>query len=374
MDALTFAPVSFADLPGWTADDQAAALEAFKTSCATLKGSTTATGLTRRWIEAPAFANTCAAASAVAPAAQAARAFFETTFRPFRPIHSGPPGLLTGYYEPELQGSRTPSSAFPVAIYRRPPDLLNVLAEADRATAPGVLTHERRTEAGALVPYFTRREIEEGALAGKGLELLYVADRVEAFMMQVQGSGLIAMTDGSKVKLAYDGKNGRPYTSIGRSLIDEGIIGADKMTLEALSDWLKADAERGRAVMWRNESFVFFRELTGPDAGKTFGALDIPLTPGRSLAVDAGRHALGLPIFVNAPTLTHAPGATNGFRRLMIAQDVGAAIRGPERGDIFFGHGPEAGALAGQTKSAGEFFLLLPNDLDPGLLRGSPAP
>jgi membrane-bound lytic murein transglycosylase A len=161
------------------------------------------------------------------------------------------------------------------------------------------------------------------------------------------------------VRVTYNGKNGHPYTSIGRYLIDAGLFPADQMSLDALKVWLKADADRGRDVMRQNKSYVFFRELEGEEADSPLGTQDIPLSDGRSLAVDTLFHAIGTPVFVSAPTLTHAT-PSGGFARLMIAQDVGSAIRGPERGDIYFGSGDEAGRLAGITKHPGSYFVLLP--------------
>jgi membrane-bound lytic murein transglycosylase A len=243
-------------------------------------------------------------------------------------------------------------------MYRRPPDLVNLVEEAQRAVKGATLTHARRTLAGN-VPYATRAEIDAGALEGQGLELLYLVDAVDVFFMQVQGSGRIRLPDGSKVRVHYDGKNGHPYTSIGRYLIDKGLFAADQLSLGTLQKWLRANPERARKVMHQNASYVFFRELSGVEAEHVLGALEVPLTPGRSLAVDASVHALGTPVYVTAPTLTHAVKG-RPFQRLMIAQDVGSAIKGPERGDIYFGSGTAAGRLAGVTKQGGRFFVLLP--------------
>ncbi|MEQ1713598.1 MAG: MltA domain-containing protein, partial [Hyphomicrobium sp.] len=208
-------------------------------------------------------------------------------------------------------------------------------------------------------PYPTRQEIDEGALAGKGLELLYLADPVDVFFMQVQGSGRIELPDGSMVRVTYDGKNGHPYTSVGRHLIDTGAFAAEQVSLQSLEKWLKSEPARGRTAMWHNKSYVFFRELSGSQAAGPLGAMSIPLTEGRSLAVDTGFHQLGLPVWVSSPKLTHATRA-GGFHRLMIAQDVGSAIRGAERGDIYFGSGEAAGRLAGVTKHPANFVVLLP--------------
>jgi membrane-bound lytic murein transglycosylase A len=178
--------------------------------------------------------------------------------------------------------------------------------------------------------------------------------------MQIQGSGRVELPNGEKVRIAYDGKNGYPYTSVGKVLIEEGQIPPEAMSLEAVKRWLSADPERAKAVMWKNQSYVFFRELTGDDAKTTIGANGIPLRAGRSLAVDTSFYSLGMPIYVDAPEITHVT-KTGGFRRLMIAHDVGSAIKGIERGDIYFGSGDAAGRLAGITRQPGRFFVLLPD-------------
>lgn len=359
--AATFEPVDFAQLPGWDADDQLAALHAYLVSCGKVLAAVKAGNPTGRTPPTPEFLSACHDAGRVAVSVRtrlAARAFFEANFAPHRVVHDKSAGLLTGYYEPLLAGSLSPDARFKVPIYRRPPDLVNVVEETQRGARSDGLTHVRMTAAGP-VPYPTRAEIESGALQGKGLELLYLEDPVDAFFMQIQGSGRIRLTDGSTIRISYDGKNGHPYTSIGRHLIDTGQLAADRMSLDALGRWLRTDPERGRKVMWRNASFVFFRELKGAEAKSAMGALEIPLTPGRSLAVDTSFHTLGTPVYVSAPSIMHA--LHHGpFQRLMIAQDVGSAIKGPERGDIYFGSGNAAGRLAGVTKHPGNFFVLLP--------------
>lgn len=363
--AITFKPESFAELPGWEKDDHLAALHAYLVSCVRVLAAVRAGNQTGRTPPTPAFLSAChdaarsVAVSTKAPAASA-RAFFESHFTPHRVLHDKPEGLLTGYYEPLLEGSRTPDARFTTPIYRRPPDLVNIVEETQRGAKSEGLTHGRQTPSG-IVAYATRAEIEGGALKGKDLELLYLKDPVDAFFMQIQGSGRIKLTDGTLIRVTYDGKNGHPYTSIGRHLIDTGQLAADKMSLEALGKWLKADPERGRKVMWQNASFVFFRELKGSEAKGAIGAIDIPLTPGRSLAVDTAFHALGTPVYVSAPSLVHAL-HFGPFQRLMIAQDVGSAIKGPERGDIYFGSGNGAGKLAGVTKHPGNFYVLLPRE------------
>jgi membrane-bound lytic murein transglycosylase A len=358
-----FEPATYADLPGWETDDHLAAFKAFLASAPRIKAAAKA-GNKAGAVAIPSelLAACDAAAKLPTPVTKAAaRAFFEATFTPHRVIHAAPRGLLTGYYEPVLEGSREKSDRFATPIYRRPPDLVNLVHEAQRGAKADQLTHARKTGTGTE-PYPTRSEIEGGALAGKNLELMYLADPVDTFFMHIQGSGRIRLTDGTTVRVHYDGKNGHPYTSIGRYLIDQGILAADKISMGALGKWLRADPLRGSQVMQQNKSFVFFRELAGEEARGPLGVLSIPLVAGRSLAVDAGVHAIGTPMYVVSPTLTHASKSSkeHGFRRLMIAHDVGSAIRGPERGDIYFGSGDTAGKLAGITKHPGNFFVLLP--------------
>lgn len=353
-----FEPLSFSALPHWADDDQGAAWTAFLVSCRRLLDRERAGDQPPSPRPLLAVARLALEQQAGIQTTAAARAFFERQFTPHSVMHEAPQGLLTGYYEPVIAGARTRSGRFAVPILRRPADLENVVAESERGAKAEALTHMRRTP-GGLVPYATREEIENGALSGEGLEFVWLEDPVDAFFLHVQGSGLIRFEDGSEQRITYHGKNGHPYTSVGRYLIDQGLFPADQMSLDALKDWLKADPARGRAAMHQNRSYVFFRPLEGDEGRAALGAMEIPLTTDRSLAVDTRFHAIGTPVYVAAPTLTHAGGAS-GFHRLMIGQDVGSAIRGPERGDIYYGTGDTAGAKAGITKHPGKFFVLLP--------------
>lgn len=361
-------PVAFDAVPAWADDDHLAALKAFARSCARIHAAVRAGNKSGATPTPPALLAACVDAAALLQAGATrakAKAFFEQHFTPHRVTHAAGKGLLTGYYEPVIEGARAAGNGYATPIYRRPPDLINLVSEAERGAKAEQLTHARKTAAG-WEPYATRREIESGALAGQGLELLYLKDPVDVFFMQVQGSGRIALADGGSLRVTYDGKNGHPYSSIGKYLIDNGILSADKMSLQALKAWLRKNPEQMREVLWQNKSYVFFRELAGGEAEGPLGVLEIPLTPGRSLAVDTAFHAIGSPVYVAADSLTHATGKETGFHRLMIAQDVGSAIRGPERGDIYFGSGQKAGALAGITKHPGNFYVLLARDGDRG--------
>jgi len=360
-----YRPVSFADLPGWYQDDHLVAFKVFLNSCERVvaNGRDRAPGDGKGpQVPPPALVAVCSEAIRVAPDIadkDKARAFFEASFTPNAVVKKGPPSLLTGYYEPMLEGSRTQQGPYQTPIYKRPPDLVNVVDDTRRgALKPGALTHVRKTATGTE-PYYTRAEIEAGALKGKGLELLYFADPVDVFFMQIQGSGRVKLTDGTTVRVHYDGKNGHPYSSIGRYLTETAMFAADRMSMSALANWLRADPERGKLVMWQNTSYVFFREIKD-DTGAPLGALRVALTPERSLAIDTAYHTLGTPIYLSVPSLKHGPKASS-FNRLMVGQDVGSAIRGPERGDIYFGSGETAGRLASSTKYPGKFFVLVPN-------------
>ncbi len=358
--AVKFEPVTFEALGGWADDDHLEALAAFAKSCTSL-AKAARSGSRPVGPSSSELLETCTQAVALirdGATEAAARSFFEARFTPHRVVHPAGNGLLTGYYEPVIEGSRTPDATFSAPVMKRPADLMNLVPESERGAKAEQLTHARRTSMG-WEPYPTRQEIDQGALAGQELEFAYLRDPVDLYFMQVQGSGRIALPDGGSVRVTYDGKNGHPYTSVGRYLIDSGLFPADRMSLQALKDWLRAHPDRMRDVLWQNRSYVFFRELAVDEPGP-LGVLEIPLTPGRSLAVDTAHHAIGLPVYVSSVALTHAGGKGAGFHRLMIAQDVGSAIRGPERGDIYFGSGTDAGALAGITKHQGNLFALLP--------------
>jgi len=335
-------PVSFEEVEGWAGDDHTAAFSAFLRSCHADPGlphANAAIDLGDRVDRGM------------------ARDFFQSRFTPHVAAECGP-GLVTGYYEPEIEGSSVRSETFKVPVYRRPPDLITLAPDAERARFNDRITGMRATADGEA-PYHTRADIWAGALAGRGLELLYVTDQVELFYMQVQGSGLVWLAEGGTVRLTYDGKNGHPYTSIGALLLQRGEIAPEAMSMAAVKAWLRADQARGRALMEENRSYVFFRALDEDEARDgPLGAQGVALTPGRSLAVDTEYHRLGMPVFVTADGL--ATEHREPFRRLMIAQDVGSAIRGPQRGDIFWGTGEAAGAKAGCTSHSARFFVLLP--------------
>lgn len=354
-----FERVDFSGIPGWDADDQGQALEAFLISCAALKDKGRAS---RKGRIRDALARLAPLARQARDSADGARHFFETHFIPHRLASDGN-GFLTGYYEPELDGSLERGQGFEVPILAKPDDLVDLVDRTLHAQANAEIAAGRR-DGDRIVPYYTRGEIEDGALSRRGLEIAYLRDPIDAFLLHVQGSGRVRLADGRVIRVGYAGKNGYPYTSIGGVLVSRGVAPAAEMTLDRLRAWLAEDLDRARALMRENRSYIFFRRLPeGIDDAGPIGAQGVPLTEGRSLAVDASYHPLGLPIFVASEAIRHH--GHDGFRRLMIAQDVGSAIRGPERGDIFWGTGKTAERLAGLTRHAGQFIVLLPKGTEP---------
>jgi membrane-bound lytic murein transglycosylase A len=350
-EASALSPTSFNQVEGWRDDDQAEAFDAFVKSCRSSKDLA----------QTPPCVEAMALAAKGPVSREAARAFFEKYYTPFEVGVEGAPGLLTGYYEPEVHGSRERTGEYQVPVYMKPEDIVAVTPDEMRGTYNDRLTAMRKTD-GELVPYYTRAEIDQGALEGRGLEILYLDDPVELFFMQVQGSGRVRLPDGRVVRLRYDGKNGHPYTSIGKLLVERGETESGKTSMQTIKEWLRADAERAKRLMWENPSYVFFAERPeAEDELGPVGAQGVALMPERSIAVDPSYHALGTPVFVLAGAgLKELDGTP--FQRLMIAQDVGSAIKGPERGDVYFGSGEEAGARAGTTAVPVDFIVLKPKD------------
>ncbi len=366
--ALVLVPADYGTLDGWAEDDHAAALAAFRRSCDALANRQETDpldiapvgGLVKHW------RTVCAGAAEVAAGDTAARAFFEASFAVYEVRNNDEPtGLFTGYYEPELNGASAPDERFSVPLYARPDDLVAVDLGRFRDDFRG----ERiagRVDGGVLVPYATRAQIDAGALAGKGHELVWVDDSNAAFFLHIQGSGRILFEDGSRRRVAYAATNGHAYFPIGRKLIEIGALTREEVSLPTILAWLEANPAAAPQLMRENRSYVFFRWLEDERATLgPVGAQGVPLSAGRSLAIDRRHIPLGVPLWVDGsapavdPALPDRP-----MKRLVIAQDTGGAIRGPVRGDVFWGTGAEAGAIAGRMKHAGRYWLLLPRDLD----------
>ena len=287
--------------------------------------------------------------------------FFERFFRPAVWSGEASDGFLTGYYEPELDASPVQTPRFSTPLYRVPADLMRLPPGVDLPQgledAQGFALRDRR---GLLAPYPDRGAIEEGWLRGRGLELVWLADPVDAFFVHVQGSARLRLPDGRHMRVGYAAKNGHRFTAIGRLLVNEGELPLERADMEGIRRWLAAHPERAPALMRRNRSFIFFREITDadPQAGP-IGGMGVPLTPLGSLAVDRSQHAYGMPILVNAPSL-QIDGSP--FHRLLVAQDTGSAIVGERRGDLFVGSGDAAGRLAGAIRHPARWTLLVPHE------------
>jgi len=364
---LEISAATFASLPGWAEDDQAAAYETFRDSCAAMiKRDRNAAwslgpigGINADWIDV------CQQLQPKVTAAEA-RAFFERNFAPLaisdasKPSATKDSGLITGYFVPELRGSRVQSARFSTPLYRRPPDLVTADLGAFRDEFKGK-SITGRIEGVRFVPYPPRAIIEKGELAGKKLEILWVDDPIEAFILHIQGSGRVVLENGESIGVGYDAQNGQAYRAIGRDLVERGAMPVNEVTLDSIVNWLRANPKEAQDVMNKNPSYVFFREIKGRGP---IGSQGVPLTPGRSLAVDRKFHSMGMPIWLD--TTYPANDAQNNvvagqpLRRLMIAQDTGGAIVGVVRGDFFWGMGPAARAGAGAMKQPGKFHVLVP--------------
>ena len=340
------APVSWAALPDWMQDNHAEAWPAWLQSCKTL-------------IRQSAWRDVCQAAQTlrVADAVQA-RSFFERHFQAYQvnQADGGQDGLVTGYYEPLLRGSRTLDSRYRYPLHTRPDDLIVV----DLATVYPELQNLRlrgRLEGGRVVPYFTRGDIDAGRAPTRGLELAWVDDPIELFFLQVQGSGRLQLENGETMRIGYADQNGHPYRSIGRWLIERGELTPDKASMQGIKDWARRNPQRLNELLAANPSYVFFRELPN-QAGGPLGSLGVPLTGERSIAVDPAAIPLGAPVWL----ATTQPNASEPLVRLTLAQDTGSAIRGNVRADFFWGFGDQAGRRAGAMKQKGRLWVLLPKN------------
>lgn len=356
-DRLTLTPVAFAELRGWGDDRVSEALPALLRSCAVLDGKPAdravgrdgVGGVVADWV------GPCAAARRLPPGDDgAARAFFETWFQPYRAAAgASAEGLFTGYYESELRAAAQPDARYRVPVYGRPADLVTVDLDAflPDLKAPDIVG---RVEKGRLVPYPKRADIDGGALGGDAPVLLWADDPVDVLLLHIQGSGRAHLPDGRVVRVGFAASNGHKFIGIGRTLLDKGRIGRDQASMPAIAAWLRANPGEAAGLINENPRYIFFRLVDGDGP---IGAQGVALTPGRSMAVDPAHVPLGVPLWLDAP----GPDG-EALRRLVLAQDTGAAIKGPIRGDFFWGHGGAAFDKAGRMKSRGGYALLLPRE------------
>ena len=341
------ATLSFSALDGWRDDDQAAAFATFLNSCRAILNANK-TMRSARPILGGLFKSCERAVAAGQLGREQARAFFENNFKPVQVMPGGQPeGFFTGYYETEVDGSRFPSDEYTVPIYAPP-------AETVRRKKSKVFADLDRTR------------IEDGALAGKDLEICYVKSPIDAFFAQIQGSSRVKLDNGKLLRLNYIASNGMPYTPVGKYLIDRGIVSKEEMSMDKIRDFMEANPEEGKELRRKNRSFVFFQETPLRASDECIGAQGVPLTAGRSLAVDKRIHVYGTPIWVEAQLPIESEKPETRFRRLLFAQDTGSAIVGPARADIYFGHGEEISHIAGRIKQFGQFVMLVPQNVPVG--------
>ena len=340
---------SWGELPGWNDDDPKVAFEGFLASCANLEKKVL-------------WKITCSRAREIEDrSATKLRGWFEEHFQPW--ALSNPDGsrtgLITGYYEPVLKGSRHRSNAYPHPVFAPPDDLIAI----DLADLYPELKHLRlrgRIEGRKLVPYYSREEWSLQESKRSQNAILWIDDAIDLFFMQIQGSGQVQLTDGTRVRLNYADQNGHPYRSIGRWLIDQGELNASQASMQGIKAWAKNHPKRLGELLNANPSLVFFREMAADGSGPP-GALGIPLTPQRSIAVDPRHITLGAPVWL----ATTKPNSEQVLTRLMLAQDTGGAIRGVVRGDFYWGTGTEAGNQAGKMRQQGRMWILLPRGQNP---------
>lgn len=341
-------PSDWQDLPSWASNDALATWPIFLSNCELLKKQMT-------WHAV------CAAATMLTPQDdQQARAFFEHWLTPHQLVSSDgqDSGLITGYYEPLLFGSRKPSARFRFPVYGVPEDMLNIDLSG---VYPELKTYRLRgrLNGNKVVPYYSRADIDAGRAPLQGREILWVDDAVDLFFLQVQGSGRVQLENDETVRIGYADQNGHPYVSIGRKLVEQGELSLEQASLQGIKQWGLRNPDKLGALFNQNPSYVFFRELP-PSPNGPPGALGLPLTAGRSLAVDPRAIALGSLVYL----ATTWPNSTQALNRLMLAQDTGGAIKGAVRADFFWGFGEEAAQNAGSMRQSGRLWILLPREQD----------
>jgi membrane-bound lytic murein transglycosylase A len=360
-----YEPMAWTQLEGWADDDHAAAFATFVKSCnVILKGTPSGPMQTGLY-------HVCQKAVVANPQKPGeARAFFEQNFRPVRlsPLGSAErDGFFTGYYEPIVAGTRTQTEGYDFPFYRKPGSLLSGGHMSVVGAAPPSEGKKKKKHAARrrLIPFYDRTAIEDGALAGRDLEICWLKDPIDNFFAQIQGSVRVMLDDGSAMRLNYAAANGQPYYAVGRWLIDKGIVAKDDMSMDRIREWMMQHPTEGQELRRRNKSYVFFRETKLAADDEPLGAQGISLTPGRSIAVDRKLHVYGTPFYISAYLPINGMKADTWFRRTMIAQDTGGAIVGPARADLYFGAGADAESVAGRMRHYGKFVMLTPRELVP---------
>jgi membrane-bound lytic murein transglycosylase A len=356
-----FSPVDYSTLPGWADETASGAYIAFQRCALHAETAPKPYRTGSLGIEAEAFGRAFREARAATPLSDP-RAFFERHFQPCLVSPSpASAGFVTGFYEPELPASRLETERFRFPLYGRPDDLVD-LDESNRPAGMDSYFAFGRDTAEGIVEYFDREAIENGALAGHAPVIAWLEDKVDLFFVHVQGAARLDMEDGNAVRVTYAAKSGHSFTGPGGVLAGLGEIPREKVTMQSIRAWFRANPHRIDEILWRNRSFIFFREAAVEDMDSgPVAAAKVQLTAGRSIAVDRMLHTFGTPFYIDSPSLTAFGGTP--FRRLMIAQDTGSAIVGAARGDLFAGSGAAAGEIAGVVRHPADFYALVPRAL-----------
>jgi membrane-bound lytic murein transglycosylase A len=373
--------VSFGDLNGWIDDDHSAAFAAFRRSCEPILLRKRAKVSVRPLENALREPCERAALHREPIQPETARAFFEQNFRPVRISNVGEKeGFITGYYEPVIEGSLTPGDGYTVPIYRRPDELVMKAPGSQKIAKPARSAAAKRTRAGVrktggILPFHDRAAIEDGALAGRDLEIVWLKDEIDAFFTHIQGSARVHLRDGRVLRINYAAQNGHPYFAVGRTLIERGIVPAEEMSMDKIRLFIAEHPDEGRELMRMNRSYIFFRVVEDLELNaEPIGAQGVQLTRDRSIAIDRKLHVYGTPFWIEAELPMGNQESLLPFRRLMVAQDTGGAIVGPARADLYLGAGLEAGAVAGRLRHPGTFYMLVPRDADPSRVAAVPLP
>jgi membrane-bound lytic murein transglycosylase A len=371
IEGAQYGPLPWSEIAGWSEDDHLAAVGAFRISCQRIVQQR------RPYVEAVtagaskalvgSLREPCLALKAAdVSTAQKARDFFEQHFLPLRISRLGEDaGFVTGYFEPIIDGSRTRADVYTVPVYRRPSNLFVRGVSQSATSLPNKGQVFRKIGRRKLVPYYDRAEIEDGAIAGRGLEIAWLKSETDLLFTQIQGSARIRLEDGGMLRINYEAHNGYSYTPVGRILIERNIVPKDQMSMQRIRAWMDENPDGAKELRRANRSYVFFRLVNLSETDEAVGAQGVPLTAGRSIAVDRFLHVYGTPFFIEGELPIETEVSKTPFRRLMVAQDTGSAIIGPARADLYFGAGAEAGRVSGRLRHPARFVMLVPKSLDP---------
>ena len=358
--AIILKPATFSELPGWQAANMKGSLRSFQLSCERLLNQNPDKFVGNQWmsLQIKDWVPACKQALSMRhTTSKSARNFFQTWFSPVVFDDSGPiTGLFTGYFAPRIKGSLVKTDIYSTPVYSTPKNLVKIKLQEFDPELPARDLYGR-IHHGRMIPYYSRADIDKGALVNQAQVIAYTRNPIDRLLIEIQGSGVLELEDGSEVNLGYAGKNGLRYLSIGRTLLDQGKLDSKNISMQSITDYLETHPEERDAIINTNRSFVFFKILSNQGA---FGTLGAPLTPGYSIAVDPNWVPLGMPVWLSATRPDSHSDSDVPLHRLLIAQDTGGAIKGTVRGDVFWGSSTNSAVIAGRMKHHGQYWLLYP--------------